>query len=86
MEPDVRKTPPTGATVGQLHPIHIHQYYFFRVKIKLSVRLIKYHAKMMAGGVEVQIHVFLTSALNGREWSVSRPGNFTPGGRTSGTY
>jgi hypothetical protein len=30
------------------------------------------------GGVDVQIHIFLTSALAGGEWSVSRPGRFTP--------
>jgi hypothetical protein len=28
------------------------------------------------GGMDVQIHVFLTSALVGGEWSVSRPGCF----------
>jgi hypothetical protein len=31
------------------------------------------------GGVDVQIHIFLTSALAGDEWSASRPGRFTPG-------
>jgi hypothetical protein len=31
------------------------------------------------GGVDVQIHIFLTSVLVGGEWSVSRPGRFTPG-------
>jgi hypothetical protein len=30
-------------------------------------------------GVDVQIHIFLTSALAGVEWSASRPGRFTPG-------
>jgi hypothetical protein len=30
------------------------------------------------GGVDVQVHIFLTSALDGREWSASRPGRFTP--------
>jgi hypothetical protein len=30
-------------------------------------------------GVDVQIHIFLTSALVGGEWSTSRPGRFTPG-------
>jgi hypothetical protein len=30
------------------------------------------------GGVDVEIHVFLTSILVGGEWSVSRPGSFTP--------
>jgi hypothetical protein len=28
--------------------------------------------------VDVQIHVFLTSALVGGEWSASRPDRFTP--------
>jgi hypothetical protein len=31
------------------------------------------------GGVDVQIHIFLTSALDGGEWSAPRPGRFTPG-------
>jgi hypothetical protein len=31
------------------------------------------------GGVDVYIHIFLTSALGGCEWSISRPGRFTPG-------
>jgi len=30
------------------------------------------------GGVEVQLHTFLTSALDGDEWSTSRTGCFTP--------
>jgi hypothetical protein len=29
-------------------------------------------------GVEVQLHLFLTSALDGNEWVASRPGSFTP--------
>jgi hypothetical protein len=32
----------------------------------------------VSGGVNVQMHVFLTSALFGGEWSVSRPGRFNP--------
>jgi hypothetical protein len=36
--------------------------------------------------MEVCFHVFLTSALEGDDCSVSRPGSFTSGGRTpSGT-
>jgi hypothetical protein len=31
------------------------------------------------GGVDVQIHIFLTSALVEGERSASRPGRFTPG-------
>jgi hypothetical protein len=30
------------------------------------------------GGVDVEIHIFLTSALVGGEWSASRLGRFTP--------
>jgi hypothetical protein len=38
------------------------------------------------GGVDVWIHVFLTSALVGGEWSASRPGRFIPGERAPGTH
>jgi hypothetical protein len=31
------------------------------------------------GGVDINIHIFLTSGLPGGEWSASRPGCFTPG-------
>jgi hypothetical protein len=31
------------------------------------------------GGVDMQIHILLTSALVGGEWSASRPGRITPG-------
>jgi hypothetical protein len=31
------------------------------------------------GRGDVEIHIFLTSALAGGEWSASRPGRFTPG-------
>jgi hypothetical protein len=36
-------------------------------------------------GVDVEIHIFLTSALAGGEWLDSRPGLFTPGERIPGT-
>jgi hypothetical protein len=29
-------------------------------------------------GVDVQIHIFLTSVLAGGEWSASCPGRYTP--------
>jgi hypothetical protein len=38
------------------------------------------------GRVDVWIHIFLTSALVGGEWSASRPGRFTPGERALGTH
>jgi hypothetical protein len=31
------------------------------------------------GGVDVEVHIFLTWTLAGGEWSASRPSRFTPG-------
>jgi hypothetical protein len=36
--------------------------------------------------VDVYIHIVLTSALVGGEWSASRPCRFTPGERAPGTH
>jgi hypothetical protein len=36
--------------------------------------------------VEVEIHAFLTSALNEGEWSALSPGQFNPGERTSSIH
>jgi hypothetical protein len=38
------------------------------------------------GGVNVQFHAFLTSALDVGEWPSSRPGHFTPEERVPGTH
>jgi hypothetical protein len=38
------------------------------------------------GGVDVLIHIFLSSALVGGEWSASRPCRFTPGEKALGTH
>jgi hypothetical protein len=38
------------------------------------------------GGVDVEIHIFLTSALAGGEWSASRPCRFNPGESATGTH
>jgi len=35
---------------------------------------------MTYDGLEVQLHKFLTLALDGGEWSASLPGRFIPGG------
>jgi hypothetical protein len=35
-----------------------------------------HYTMMVHGGVDVYIHIFLTSALVGGEWSASRPGPF----------
>jgi hypothetical protein len=38
------------------------------------------------GGVDVYIHIFLTSELAGGEWSALRPSRFTPEERAPGTH
>jgi hypothetical protein len=38
------------------------------------------------GGVDVERHIFLTSALVGVEWSASHPGRFTSGERAPSTH
>jgi hypothetical protein len=38
------------------------------------------------GGVDVSIHIFLTSALAGGEWSALHPGRFTLGERALSTH
>jgi hypothetical protein len=38
------------------------------------------------GGVDVKVHIFLTLAVVGDEWPVSRHCCFTPGERTPGTH
>jgi hypothetical protein len=37
-------------------------------------------------GVEVQLHAFSISVLDGGEWSASRPGRFTSRDRAPGTH
>jgi hypothetical protein len=45
-----------------------------------------HYAMKVYGGVDVYIHIFLTSALAGGEWSAPRPGRFTAGERALGTH
>jgi hypothetical protein len=49
-----------------------------KVKVKLSLCLTKHDAMKAYWGVEVWLPAFLTLALEGGEWSASRPGLFTP--------
>jgi len=46
--------------------------------MKTSLCLTKQHAIKTFGAVEVQPHTFLTSALDGGEWSVSHSHRSTP--------
>jgi hypothetical protein len=47
--------------------------------VRLSLCLTTNHAMKTYWGVEVQLHAFLISELDGGEWSASRSGRFTPG-------
>jgi len=67
-------------------PVRLHGVLFRDIKGKgkvVPVFLTEHHAIKAYRGVGVYIHAFLTSSLNGGEWSASRPGfrdvdNFIP--------
>jgi hypothetical protein len=52
-----------------------------KTKVNVSLSLTKYHAIRAYEGVKVLLHVFLTSVLNGCEWSASRTDSFIPRGK-----
>jgi hypothetical protein len=47
--------------------------------MKLSLCFIKHQTMKAYGGVDVQLHAFLTSALGRGKWSVLRPASLFPG-------
>jgi hypothetical protein len=54
--------------------------------IKVTVPVINQAPHEMYWGVEVYLHAFLPSALDGGQWSASRPGLFIPGVRAPATH
>jgi hypothetical protein len=68
--------------IGFFRSFYRSFFKYFQV-IKIRALLIIYYAMKVYGGVDVQIHVFLTSALVGGEWSASRFGRFTPAERAT---
>jgi hypothetical protein len=73
--------------------LFLEAFYLFLIeeKVKLGqlyivLNLIKYYAMKEYRGVDVYIHIVLTSALAGGEWSASLPGHFTPREITPGTH
>jgi hypothetical protein len=54
--------------------------------LKLFLCLTKHHTMETYGGMDVQLHVFITSALDGGKWSASHPSYFTPGEGTYSTH
>jgi len=45
------------------------------LKVRLPLRLTKHHAIKIYGAVELHLHAFLTSSLDGGEWPSSNPGH-----------
>jgi len=64
---------------GNINPLHSKQ-------TKNVLCLTKYHAMKTYWGVEVNLHVFVTSALDGGEPSASNPGCLTPRETALGTH
>jgi len=48
--------------------------------------VLKYHTMKMYGGVEIKLHAFLTSGLDGSEWSASHLSCFTSRERAPGIH
>jgi hypothetical protein len=72
----------------EVRPINdlLRSHDFIRLsEVKLFLCLTKHHIIYTYWGMEVYIHAFLISALDGGEWSASRPGRFTPGVRAPST-
>jgi hypothetical protein len=57
-----------------------------KVKVRLSLCLTKHHSIKAYWWMEVYLHAFLALALDGGEWSASRPSRFTPRERAPGTH
>jgi hypothetical protein len=74
-------------SVLELSVIGINVYErYSKCKVKLSLCLIKHLSMKAYWGVDIQLHVFLTSALDGGQWSASRHCRFTLEERTPGTH
>jgi hypothetical protein len=54
--------------------------------VNVKVKVNKHYTMKTYWWLEVQRHAFLTSVLQGGEWSASRPGRFTAGERALGIH
>jgi hypothetical protein len=57
-----------------------------KAKVVRVLFLTEHHAMKEYWGVRVWLHAFLAMALDGSEWSVSRPGLFIPRKKAAGTH
>jgi hypothetical protein len=53
-------------------------FFCLKVRVNLSLCLIRHDVMLIYGGVEVYASPFLTLALDGGEWSASRPCFYNP--------
>jgi len=49
------------------------------MRTKLKVKVVRFHVMKAYGGLDVQLHFFLTSRIDGGEWSTSRSGHLRLG-------
>jgi hypothetical protein len=52
---------------------------YYKMNVKFSLSLIKHHTKKKCGAVKIYFHAHLILALDGSDWSASRPGPFIAG-------
>jgi hypothetical protein len=79
----------TRVTVYYILPclLRLHEVIIANIKVKLSLCVInKTPRHEDASGSGDTVPPFLTSVLDGGEWSASRSGHFISGGRASGTH
>jgi hypothetical protein len=76
------KTTPHDPIMSQLNPLRFLTPYFFKINscitLSKAVPLSPYRRQ---GGEVYSSYSFLTSALDGGEWSASRPGRVLPSGK-----
>jgi hypothetical protein len=101
LSPCVLHVPPSLAILGEEYTYLIPHYVVFYPAVALSLRLLLWNCLQTSGKIKVKffqrhegvlgkwkyisIHS-LTSALDGGQWSASRPGRFTPRESALGTY
>jgi hypothetical protein len=82
-------SPPSRAevkSVWSISAIFSIRLYGVVLKSKVFLVLIKYHDMKTYWGNGCMFTSVLTSALDGSEWSGSRPGHFTPGEKAAGNH
>ena len=73
----IYKRQPLNHILCQINPVQRPPNPVSRAKVHVSTQ------RRHKGAAKVQLHSFFTTALDGGEWSVSRPDRFTPGEKNS---